>query len=53
MNIKKIQKDLNKLYKKSGLNAAIEKCRVMLAESPNNADLHTILGDLYLKAILT
>ena len=52
MNINKIRKDLNKVYNKRGLDSAIEECQLLLSKNPNNADLHTILGDLYLESHL-
>ena len=52
MNEKKIRKSIEKIYKKEGLDKAVEKCQLLLAASPNNADLHTILGDLYLESHL-
>ena len=52
MNIKKAKKQIERIYRKEGLSKAIEKCQLLLAESPNNADLHTLMGDLYLESHL-
>lgn len=52
MNVKHVQKEINKIYKKEGLDKAIDFCRFLMKESPNNAELHTILGDLFLESHL-
>ena len=52
MNIKRIKKQIERIYKRDGLVKAVEKCRLLLTESPNNADLHTLMGDLYLESHL-
>ena len=52
MNIKKTKKIIEKIYKKEGLGRAVERCQLLLTESPNNADLHTLMGDLYLESHL-
>ena len=49
MNIKNVKNKIDKIYKKEGIDNAISKCQLMLNVSPNNADLHTMLGDLYLE----
>ena len=49
MNTKTIKNQIDKIYKKEGVDSAIAKCQLMLSTAPNNADLHTMLGDLYLE----
>ena len=49
MNISNVKKEIDRVYKKDGIDNAISKCQLLMKESPNNADLHTMLGDLYLE----
>ena len=49
MDIKKVKKEIDRIYKREGVDRAIEKCQLLLTVSPNNAELHTLLGDLYLE----
>lgn len=40
---------IDKVYKKSGIQKAIEACQARLLDDPTNAKLHVRLGDLYLE----
>src|SRR5574344_371224 len=45
----KIEKEIEKIYKKDGIQKAIELCQKNLYANPTNADLHIKLGDLYME----
>ena len=47
-DIKKIDKQLNKMTKKGEIQKAIEYCQNLLLSEPADTNLHIRLGDLYL-----
>ena len=47
-NIKKINKEINKMTKNGDIQKAIEYCQNLLINEPNDTNLHIRLGDLYL-----
>lgn len=47
-NIKKINKEIDKLTQKGNIAQAIEYCQNMLAKQPEQTNLHIRLGDLYM-----
>lgn len=47
-NIKKIDREINKLTKKGEIQKAIEYCQSLLLKEPVNTNIHLRLGDLYL-----
>ena len=47
-NIKKIEKQIDKLTKKGEIQQAIEYCQSLLLKEPTDTNLHIRLGDLYL-----
>ena len=47
-NIKKINKEIDKLTQKGNIQQAIEYCQNMLVKEPEQIKLHIRLGDLYL-----
>ena len=47
-NIKKINKEIDKLTKNGEIQKAIEYCQSLLLKEPSDTNLHIRLGDLYL-----
>ncbi len=47
-NIKKIDKEINRLTKKGEIQQAIEYCQNLLLKEPTDTNLHIRLGDLYM-----
>ena len=47
-DIKKIEKEINKMTKRGEIQQAIEYCQSLLLKEPSDTNLHIRLGDLYL-----
>ena len=47
-NIKKINKEIDKLTKSGNIQQAIEYCQKLLLSEPSDTNLHIRLGDLYM-----